>query len=125
MDVSFFQEILTKISDRGRQILDLSFIGGGEQESIESLCQALTSSRGEAMGVALARNILDRYLSFEDSEKSTFFAFLARDLRPKSDNIFRAAKAYLDGFQCIEFASAEVATPASPIPPAPMLERIS
>jgi len=96
MDVSFFQEILTKISDRGRQILDLSFIGGGEQESIESLCQALTSSRGEAMGVALARNILDRYLSFEDSEKSTFFAFLARDLQPKSDNIFRAAKAYLD-----------------------------
>ena len=44
MDVSFFQEILNKISERGRQILDLpSLIGAGGQEtskaSVRRLCR--------------------------------------------------------------------------------------
>lgn len=97
MDVSFFQEILTRISERGRQILDLSFIGGGEQESLESLCHALVSSRGEASGVALARQILDRYMESDEEERNRFFAFLARDFLPDSVKIEKAARAYLGG----------------------------
>jgi hypothetical protein len=58
MDVSFFQEMLSRISERGRQILDLpSLITVGGQETFESLCKALVSSRGEASGVALARRV--------------------------------------------------------------------
>jgi malonyl-CoA decarboxylase len=96
MDVSFFQEILTKISDRGRQILDLSaLIGTGEQETLEGLCHALVSSRGEASGVALARRILDRYQDAGEEERDLFFSLLASDFRPSSEEVESAAKAYL------------------------------
>ena len=87
MDVSFFQEILTKISERGRQILDLSFIGGGEQETLESLCHALVSSRGEASGVALARQILQSLHGVgRRGEKSIFLFFGKRVYTRKTGN---------------------------------------
>jgi malonyl-CoA decarboxylase len=64
MNVSFFGELLTAISDRGRQILDLSGIGASHGETAEALSQALLSGRGEASGVVLARQILTRYQAF-------------------------------------------------------------
>ncbi len=97
MEVSFFQEILSKISDRGRQILDLSsYIGSGSGESLEDLCKALVSSRGEASGVALARSVLSHYRDATDEERDTFFAFLATHFIPIEANVERAAKAYLE-----------------------------
>jgi malonyl-CoA decarboxylase len=75
MDVSFFQELLRKISERGRQILDLpALIGSSGQETFESLCQALVSSRGEASGVILASRVLDRYSEAGPSRKDAIFA---------------------------------------------------
>jgi malonyl-CoA decarboxylase len=97
MNVSFFQEILSKISDRGRQILDLSsLIGTAGHDSFESLCQALVSSRGEASGVALARRILDHYRESNQEEKDTFFSFLATQFIPNGTAIKNAAKAYIE-----------------------------
>src|SRR5262249_11032374 len=96
MDVTFFQHLFTKISDRGRQILDLSFVGTSEQKSLEALCHALTSSKGEASRVVLARQILDRYNSLEGVKKSTFFATLARDFGVDQAAVTCAAKEYLE-----------------------------
>jgi malonyl-CoA decarboxylase len=96
MDVSFFQEILAKIADRGRQILDLpSLIAGNGEESFESLCEGLASSRGEASGVALARRILDRYEEADAAGKDAIFAFLASRFVPKAAEAAKAAEAYL------------------------------
>ena len=96
MDVSFFQEILAKISERGRQILDLpSLIGAGGEESFESLCEGLASSRGEASGVALARRILDRYEEADPAGKDAIFAFLASRFVPSATEAAKAAEAYL------------------------------
>ena len=96
MDVSFFQEILGKISERGRQILDLSsLIGAGGQESFESLCRALVSSRGEASGVALARRVLDCYNEAGPDRKDAIFAFLASEFEPEAAGIEKAARDYL------------------------------
>jgi malonyl-CoA decarboxylase len=97
MNVSFFQELLSKISDRGRQILDLSsLMGTSDEESFESLCQALVSSRGEASGVALARRILDQYKDSTEEEKDEFFAFLADRFALNRKAIESAAKAFVD-----------------------------
>ncbi len=97
MDVSFFQEILNKISERGRQILDLpSLIAAGAQESFESLCEALVSSRGEASGVVLAQRILERYEAADPSGKDAIFAFLAGRFVPNAAGVENAAKSYLD-----------------------------
>jgi malonyl-CoA decarboxylase len=97
MEVSFFQEILSKISDRGRQLLDLSsLIGSGGHESFDSLCRALVSSRGEASGVALARQILDLYRESAIEERDAFFSFLATHFIPNGANVESAAKAYVE-----------------------------
>jgi malonyl-CoA decarboxylase len=96
MEVSFFQELLSKISERGRQILDISsLIGAEEQDTFQSQCRALLSSRGEASGVALARRILDRYRDATDEEKDAIFSFLASQFVPDTAAIEKAAKAYV------------------------------
>jgi malonyl-CoA decarboxylase len=95
MNVSFFGELLTAISDRGRQLLDLSGIGAGQGETIESLSQALLSGRGEASGVALARQILVRYQALDDAGKHQFFRFLAETFTPDTDKVATAARSFL------------------------------
>jgi malonyl-CoA decarboxylase len=96
MNVSFFQELLSKISERGRQILVLpSLIGSGSQESFESLSQALVSSRGEASGVILASRVLDRYREAGPSRKDAIFAFLASHFAPDGATVEKAAREYL------------------------------
>src|SRR5215472_2026284 len=97
MNVSFFQELLSKISERGRQILDLpALIGTGGQESFESLCEALVSSRGEASGVILASRVLDRYREAGPSRKDAIFAFLASHFAPDGAAVEKAARDYLE-----------------------------
>ena len=95
MNVSFFGELLTAISDRGRQILDLSGIVSGQGETIESLSQALLSGRGEASGVALARQILIRYKALDDGGRHQFFRFLAETIAPNTDKVMNAARGFV------------------------------
>lgn len=96
MNVSFFQELLGRISDRGRQLLDLSFIGSSDPETVEDLCKALISTRGEASGVAIARQILHHYDSFDEDEKTEFLRFLANEFVHHEDEIKAAARAYIE-----------------------------
>jgi len=96
MNVSFFGELLTTISDRGRQLLDLSGIVSSSGETIETLSAALLSGRGEASGVALAQQILARYRALDDDGRLAFFRFLATRFSPDPDGVALAARAYLD-----------------------------
>jgi malonyl-CoA decarboxylase len=96
LNVSFFQELLGRISDRGRQLLDLSFISSSAPETVEDLCRALISTRGEASGVAIARQILQHYNNLDESEKSEFLTFLATEFVPSEEAIKAAARAYID-----------------------------
>jgi malonyl-CoA decarboxylase len=115
MEVSFFQEILNKISERGRQILDLPALIGavGGQESFESLCEALVSSRGEASGVALAKRILERYEEGNPSDKDAIFAYLASRFVPNAAAVEKAAKGYLENPipEALEELAASVESP--------------
>lgn len=92
MNVSFLQELLNSVAERGRQLLPGSLRG---KEDIEELSRALVSGRGEASGVAIARHILDSYKRLGASERRAFFAFLASDLRPDPETVRRAAEAFL------------------------------
>jgi malonyl-CoA decarboxylase len=95
MNVSFFGELLTAISDRGRQILDLSGIVSAQGETVESLSQALLSGRGEASGVALAQQILTRYKALDDAGRHQFFRFLAQTITPDTDKVMHAARGFV------------------------------
>ena len=63
MNTSFFGELLQTISDRGRALLNRERRGqeSVRSESLIELAEDLLSGRGEASGVALAREILSRY----------------------------------------------------------------
>jgi len=54
VNVSFLQELLTSIADRGRQLLPGSLAWPDRDEDVGELAQALVSGRGEAYGVAIA-----------------------------------------------------------------------
>lgn len=95
MNVSFFQELLTSISESGRAWLDRAS-GGVAIETIEDLSHALLTGRGEASGVALAREILNRYKSLPEEEKTNFFLFLASTFGPDEEKVQSAAARYVE-----------------------------
>src|SRR3974377_202117 len=81
MNTSFFGELLQVISDRGRLLIDR---GRGRRDSpaetprnLADLCEELLSNRGEASGVALAREILTRYADLTIGPRIAFFEALA------------------------------------------------
>jgi malonyl-CoA decarboxylase len=85
MNTSFFGELLQSISDRGRALIDLATPrrnGAARSESLIELCEELLSGRGEASGVALAREILSGYASLTTGPRIAFFEALAHRFGP-------------------------------------------
>ena len=81
MNTSFFGELLQSISDRGKALLDRTRERRGDAPSrsanVVELCEELLSGRGEASGVALARDILGRYNALTIGPRIAFFEALA------------------------------------------------
>jgi malonyl-CoA decarboxylase len=81
MNTSFFGELLQSISDRGRALLDRGRdrrgLASARSESLVELCEDLLSGRGEASGVALARDILGRYGELTTGPRIAYFEALA------------------------------------------------
>ncbi len=86
MNTSFFGEMLQTISDRGRALLERTRTrrgdAGAHSESLLELCEELLSGRGEASGVALAREILGRYAALTTGPRIAFFEKLAAEFGP-------------------------------------------
>ena len=96
MNTSFFQELLNSISERGRQLLPRSLGGAEPKDDITGFADALVSGRGEASGVAIASEILDRYRAASPEERRHFLEFLAETLQPDPNAVTRAARTYLE-----------------------------
>jgi malonyl-CoA decarboxylase len=96
MNVSFLQELLNSVAEQGRHLLPRSLGGVGREDDIAELASALVSSRGEASGVAIGREILQRYRTLSKDERLEFLRFLARTMRPDAREVTRAAKAYME-----------------------------
>jgi len=98
MNVSFFGELLQSISDRGRALLDRARErrpdASEHPESIIDLCEHLLSGRGEASGVALARDILHRYTEMKSGPRAAFFETLATRFGPDVQRLERAVEAW-------------------------------
>src|SRR5476649_2374774 len=78
MNTSFFGELLQTISERGRALLarDRRGDASARSESLVELCEQLLSSRGEASGVARAREILGFYAELTTGPRIAFFEAL-------------------------------------------------
>jgi malonyl-CoA decarboxylase len=100
MSTSFFGDLLQTISDRGRALLERTGArrtdAGTRSEDFVELCEELLSGRGEASGVALAREILNRYEGLTTGPRIHFFEALAQRFGPDREQLEAAIKTWQD-----------------------------
>jgi malonyl-CoA decarboxylase len=98
VNTSFFGELLQSISERGRALIDRTRDrrGVAERRSADliELCGELLSERGEASGVALAREILNRYVELTTGPRIAFFEALGLEFGPDHARLSAAAAAW-------------------------------
>jgi len=95
MNVSFLQELMTTVAEQGRALLPKSLFGQEPREAMQVLVDALISGRGEASGVAIARQILTHYQVLSGEERRAFFHYIAEVLKPDAEAVRTAAEAFL------------------------------
>jgi malonyl-CoA decarboxylase len=93
---AFFSDLLSTISERGRTLLRRVGSSDGRLDAagLVELCEALLSSRGEASGTAMAREVLDRYHHLDQAERLAFFEALARDYGPDREKLSQAIETW-------------------------------
>src|SRR5512144_1712272 len=96
MNTSFFGELLQTISERGRAFLarDRRGEASARSENLVELCEDLLSGRGEASGVALAREILGRYAELTTGPRIAFFEALAQRFGADPDRMQQTIAAW-------------------------------
>jgi malonyl-CoA decarboxylase len=96
MNATFFGELLQSIADRGRSLLTRPRrVSEAERsESLVELCDHLLSGRGEASGVAMAREILARYAELRTGPRIAFFEALAERFGPDPERMEAAIAAW-------------------------------
>ena len=93
---AFFSDLLSTISERSRTLLRR---GGSSDERHDAselleLCEALLSGRGEASGIAIARDVFDGYRDLDAAGRQSFFAALARDYGPDREKLSQAIESW-------------------------------
>src|SRR5476651_2098766 len=93
---AFFSDLLTSISERGRNLLRRAGPSDAKQDASEliELCEALLSGRGEASGTAMAREVLDRYHHLDEAGRRSFFETLARNYGPDREMLAQAIESW-------------------------------
>ena len=94
MNVSFLQELLNSVAEQGRQLIPWAL--GADEDDIAALSRALMSGRGEASGVAIARQIIELYRGLSAEQRRAYFQFLARDVTPDPAGVASAAQAFIE-----------------------------
>ncbi len=86
-------QVWDSIADRGREILARRR-GASPVRGIESLCRDLLSERGEASGIALAREVVATYEAMDEAQQLEFFALLGAGFAPDAEAVLEAADEY-------------------------------
>src|SRR5271169_3904706 len=94
VNTTFFSEMLQSIADRGRALIQRREPAHERSAGLLELCEALLSGRGEASGVALARDILGRYEDLTIGPRIAFFEALATTFGSDRARIANAIKAW-------------------------------
>jgi malonyl-CoA decarboxylase len=99
VNTSFFGDMLQSIAERGRALIertrDRREVIEQRSANLVQLCEDLLSGRGEASGVALAREILTRYAELKTGPRIAFFEALASRFGPDRTRLSAAATAWL------------------------------
>lgn len=86
-------QIFNSIADAGRDLLDL---GSGKQknQTIETICRDLLTQKGEASGMALAREVVIMWGDLNDAGRLAFMEFLLEEVSLSTKKVDAAVKAY-------------------------------
>ena len=93
-----FSEFLSAVAQRGRSIIGIRAPDelGISSSDVIALCHNLLSSKGDASGIALSFEILERYQLLDEGEKLKFFEGLADDFAADGAIVQQVARTYLD-----------------------------
>ena len=114
MRASRLNQVLHSVADAGRELLRRGTPAARpNRQSPRALCEALLSTRGEASGTALARDVADAYRAMKHAEKRAFFSMLAADYGSDPKAIHAAGDAYkaAPGFETLMQLSAAIEPP--------------
>lgn len=93
--VSFFNDLILNVAERGRALVGLRKAEPSVDEALR-LAHDLASNKGEASGVALARDALATYAALSAEDKTLALRRLASEFAPPREALEKAARAYLD-----------------------------
>lgn len=95
--ISFFSDMVQSITDRGRRLLSaaMSSEPARDATTIEALCNMLLSTRGEASGMALAAEILERWSELDEAGQQGFVRMLYDRFGPDDARLEKAIERYL------------------------------
>ena len=110
MNVSFLQELMNSVAEQGRALLPRALFGSDDEQSIEVLSRALMSGRGEASGVAIARQLLVQLKKATSEERFQFYRFLADEMQPDALAVAETARGYLDDPSAASLAALQKAS---------------
>lgn len=82
MKLGIFQNALEAVADVGRELIERRRGRNAGSQDPCALAKDLMSQKGEALGVALARDVLRAYDVLDDAGKQIFFALLRDELGP-------------------------------------------
>ena len=94
-----FSAMLASIVEQGQRFVAPK----PPHEPLIDRCKLLVSTRGEASGTALARDILDSYDALDDDGRRAFFTGLADQFDTDPDSISQAALAYADSLDTKDY----------------------
>jgi malonyl-CoA decarboxylase len=93
--MSMVNQLWASIADAGRELLRGRISGGGRRRGgVEALCRDLLSTKGEASGAALARELVESLRTMPESERLGFYRLLAQGFEVDHDRLLAASAAY-------------------------------
>jgi malonyl-CoA decarboxylase len=91
----FTRNVLESVADAGENFLDLTGLRGTPSQKLVDLSLDLISHKGVASGIALARQLVNRYQKLDREEKLEFFIELNLALKPNLPKIKKAAENFI------------------------------
>jgi malonyl-CoA decarboxylase len=88
-----FNEWVSSVAEAGRELLPKK----SRQDnylSLSNLCHELCTSKGEAMGTAIAHQVVKTYQALDSDERLGFFHLLYEDFSPDPQAIIESSEAY-------------------------------
>lgn len=88
-----FSQWVSSIAEAGREFLPRRN-RQDKKLTLSGLCRDLCSSKGEAMGTALAHEVVNAYEALNNAERLEFFTLLYKEFSPQPKDILQCAEAF-------------------------------